>query len=82
MITDFDFDIIDLLAVDANPSRPGDQQFHLGATSNHMGDITITYNAGQDLTFVNAFTDGDATPDMVVQLTGDHTDLTIANFLL
>lgn len=82
VITDFNGDIISLTLIDANTQKAGDQQFHLGATPNHVGDITVTYDAGQDVTFVNMFTDSDANPDMVIQLSGDHTNLTEANFLL
>lgn len=83
IITNFDsaLDILFLASIDADPKKPGDQAFHLGATPNHVGDITLTYDAGQDATFVNLFTNKDAVPDMVIQLSGDHTDLTTANFV-
>lgn len=84
VITNFDVskDILSLRDVDANSGRNGNQDFHFGATPGRVGDVTITYDAGQNVTFINAFTDGDANPDMVIQLTGDLTDLTAANFVL
>lgn len=82
IITDFDGDFIYLAEIDGNTTKPGDQDLHFGATPNHTGDVTVTYDSGQDVTFVNVFTDSDATPDMVIQLLGDHSDLTAANFVL
>lgn len=82
VITDFDGDVIDLYAIDGDTETPGKQDLHFGATPGHTGDVTVTYDSGQDVTFINVFADGDATPDMVIQLTGDHRDLTAADFIL
>lgn len=82
VITDFDGDRINLSSVDGNTQKSGDQDLHFGATPGHTGDVTVAYDAGQDVTFVNVFTDDDANPDMVIQLTGDHSDLTAADFIL
>jgi len=82
MITDFDIDIISLAAIDGDTTMPGDQDLHFGATPGHTGDVTVTCDSGQDVTFVNVFTDSDVNPDMVILLTGDHSDLTSADFIL
>lgn len=85
VITDFDGDdgdFINLASIDGDTQKPGDQDLHFGATPGRTGDITFTYDAGQNVTFVNVFTDSDANPDMVIQLLGDHSDLTSADFFL
>lgn len=81
-ITDFvsGEDQIDLSALHALLSGGG--AFHLGATSGHVGDITLAYDAAHHRTVVNVFTNGDAKADAMIWLAGQHTDLSTGDFVL
>lgn len=69
------------LAFDSDTTTRGLQHdFHLGETAGRVGDITATYDAAAGETIVRAFTDGDATADFVVHLTGE-VSLTTADFI-
>ncbi len=72
---------IDLSAIDANTALAGDQDFHLGATPGHAGDIVVGPFTGGH-TLVSLYVDGDATPDAAILLNGDHHGLTAADFVL
>jgi Ca2+-binding RTX toxin-like protein len=75
-------DKIDLSRIDADTATAGNQAFHLGATAGHAGDIVLAFDAGNNRTSVSLFVDGDAVADGVIWLTGDHTSLTGAHFVL
>jgi Ca2+-binding RTX toxin-like protein len=83
VITDFvsGQDRIDLSAIDANTAVAGIQLFHLGATAGHAGDITLHYDATNNRTVVSLFVNADATADAVVWLTGNHANMTAADFV-
>ena len=84
LITDFAkaSDKIDVSAIDADTSTPFDDAFHLGATPGHAGDIVLTYDSVHNRTVVDLYTDGDSAPDAEIWLSGNHANLTTANFIL
>ncbi|MCW5738245.1 MAG: hypothetical protein KIS73_29250, partial [Enhydrobacter sp.] len=83
LITDFAAgDVIDLHAIDADLTVRGNQEFHLGATPGHTGDIVVTFDASRSRTVVDLYVDGDAVADARLWLTGDHGGLTAADFVL
>ncbi len=83
LITDFALgDRIDLHGIDANAGAAGDQAFHLGATPGHTGDAVLTYDAAHNRTVLSLYVNGDALPDAVIWLTGDHHSLGAADFVL
>jgi Ca2+-binding RTX toxin-like protein len=68
-------DILDLFAVDANTSSPGDQAFKWAGfdpqtTEAKQNSVWTTQNNGN--TFVNADVTGDGVADMVIKLVGLH----------
>jgi hypothetical protein len=70
-------DRIDLSAIDADTTVKGDQAFHLvGAFTHEAGELTLTFDAAQNRTLLQADTDGDGHADLVVKLVGDHHDFT------
>ena len=76
LITDLNgVDVIDLSAIDANANTAGVQHFTLVDTfTNTAGQVTLTYNSGTNITSLQADTNGDGVADMLVRITGDHTD--------
>ncbi len=79
-ITDFGVgDKIDLSAINAVDQLAGGVTFHLGATAGHAGDIVVGASGGD--TVVDIYTDGDATADARIVLTGAHS-LTDTDFKL
>ena len=84
-ITDFltsDNDRIDLSAIDANTGVAGDQAFHLGGGGGHAGDIVVTYDAVHDRTVLQLYVDNNATVDATIWLSGNHSTMTAADFIL
>ena len=84
-ITDFltsDNDRIDLSAIDANTILAGNQAFHLGGGGGHAGDIVVTYDGANSRTVLQLYVDNDATVDSTIWLSGNHTSLTTADFIL
>ena len=83
-ITDFvsGQDLIDLSAIDANSKLAGDQAFHLGATAGHTGDIVVTYDAAHSRTVLDLYVDANGSIDGRIWLTGDHSGMTAADFVL
>lgn len=83
LITDFGrgSDVIDVSRIDANTARAGNQAFHLGETAGHTGDIVVRYNATNNVTTLAFHTDGDGVADMTIRLSGDHANLTNADFV-
>jgi len=78
LITDFGAgDRIDLHVIDADPSAPGVQAFHLGGGGGHPGDIVIVYDAAANRTVLDLYTDVHS----VIALTGDHSSLASADFI-
>ncbi|HXE10207.1 MAG TPA: DUF4347 domain-containing protein [Verrucomicrobiae bacterium] len=81
-ITDFaKGDKIDLSAIDADTGAPGDQAFHIGGGGGHAGDIVATFAKATNLTTVDLYVNNDATVDATLQLTGDHHNLTLGDFV-
>jgi serralysin len=82
-ITDFTHDdMIEFAYIDGDTARQGYQKLHFGETRRHTGDVTLSYDEGSNITSVNIFTDSDAAPDMVINLLGQHTNLTADNFTI
>lgn len=75
-------DRIDVHLLDANTATAGDDAFHFGATAGHVGDITAAFDAANNRTIVNFFTDGDAVADLRVILSGDQHLLLATDFIL
>jgi Ca2+-binding RTX toxin-like protein len=75
LITDLEAgDVIDLSGVDADRRSPGDQAFTVVAAFDHnAGELTMTYDAGQDLTTIAGDVNGDGRADLVIHLSGDQT---------
>ena len=68
-------DFIDLSRIDANTTVAGVQHFSLvDAFTNTAGQVTLTYDAGTNITSLQADTNGDGVADMLVRITGDHED--------
>jgi len=75
-------DKIDLSAIDADIISGGDQAFVLDNTPDGAGDLSITINEANNRTIIRLFVDNDATADAVIMLSGDHSALTEADFVL
>lgn len=78
VITDFDSasDTIDLSAIDARTDRDGDQAFHLVGKFTHVaGQMTLSYFADNDTTTLSGDTNGDGKADLVIYISGEHTDV-------
>ena len=68
-----DNDKIDLKAIDADRSTFGNQAFVLvGAFSGAAGELTVSYDAGGDVTFIRGDTDGDGEANLVILADGSH----------
>lgn len=75
-------DRILLSTLDADAGSPGDQAFVFGGQAGHAGSLTVRFDALNDVTFVEGFTNDDAAPDLVIGLAGNHTDLAASDFAL
>ena len=75
-------DHIDLSAIDADTGHSGNQAFHLNATSGHTGDVVVTYDAVHNRTVIDLYVNGDSKADAEIWVSGDHHDLTAADFIL
>lgn len=64
-------DHIDLHAIDANAGVAGDQDFHLGATPGHVGDIVLGYDYASNRTVLVFYINSDAVADGEILLTGN-----------
>jgi Ca2+-binding RTX toxin-like protein len=83
LITDFDAaeDHIDLSAIDARTDRANDQAFHLVAKFTGVsGQLTLTYDADDDVTLVRGDVNGDGRADLYIDVSGHLTDT--AGFVL
>ncbi|MGZ8363055.1 MAG: calcium-binding protein [Caulobacteraceae bacterium] len=70
-------DRIILKRIDADTTTDGNQAFHLvDAFTNHAGELTLTYDAGNNRTELAGDTDGDGDADLLVYLSGNHEDFT------
>lgn len=79
LITDLQdqHDHIDLSAIDADAGADGDQAFVLvGSFGGHAGELTLSYDAGADLTTIAGDVDGDGLADLVIHVSGDHAGFT------
>jgi hypothetical protein len=54
----------------------------LGGQAGDAGALTMRYDAANGVTLIEAFTDSDAVPDIVIALAGSHADLTASDFVL
>lgn len=69
-------DVIKLQAIDANVHKGGNQAFHLVANlSGHAGELALALNSSGD-TVIRGDVDGDGKADLVIHISGDHTDFT------
>ncbi len=83
LITDFTAgDKIDLHAIDANTGMLEDQEFHVGGGGGHAGDMVVSFDAAHNRTSISLWTGDHDRVDSVIWLTGDHHDLTAADFIL
>ena len=74
-------DWIDLSAIDADVTTPGDQAFVLvDKLTGTPGELTINFEREEDETYFKVDTDGDAQGDMSIETDGDHRDF--VNFVL
>ena len=83
-ITDFlpgDHDQIDLSAIDADTTTPGDQAFHMGGGGGHAGDVVVSYDSGAHRTVVQLYVDNNASVDMTFWLSSNHLALNAADFI-
>jgi Ca2+-binding RTX toxin-like protein len=89
-ITDFGADFrvgatgeaIDVSAIDADTTKPGDQAFSfVSAFTHHAGEVMASYDAGTTSTLVQFDVNGDGVADASLWLTGQVT-LTAASFVL
>jgi Ca2+-binding RTX toxin-like protein len=76
LIDDADFGVVDLGAVQANNQKGhADDPFTLvDHFSGAAGELVIRYSADDGLTHVEGDTDGDGRAELVILITGDHTD--------
>jgi Ca2+-binding RTX toxin-like protein len=75
-------DRIDLSAIDADTGTAGNQAFHLDGTTNGAGDIGISYDGMTNRTTISLYVNNDMTADATIQLSGDHSGLTAADFVM
>lgn len=75
-------DLIDLAAIDADPTRAGDQAFHLGRTDARIGDILVAFDAAAGETALRVYTDADDVADLTIILSGDHSAILASDFVL
>lgn len=69
--------LINLRQIDANWLKDGDQAFKLvAAFTHHAGELSLTYVAENDVTFLQGDVDGDGQADLEIDIAGDHTDFT------
>lgn len=67
-------DVINLKHLDADLTSDGNQSFHLvGAFGGHAGELTLSYEAGSDVTSILGDVDGDGQADLVIHASGDQT---------
>ena len=81
VIADFTDDIIDLSAIDANPSVKKDQAFLFGGETSSVFAHSVTWSVVDGDTVVRADVNGDTIADITFELTGIH-NLTSSDFLL
>ncbi|HEX2593424.1 MAG TPA: PQQ-dependent sugar dehydrogenase [Rhizomicrobium sp.] len=68
-------DHIDLSAIDANTTQSGNQAFTLVTKfGHHAGELALKYDSANNLTLVRGDVDGDGHAELVIQLSGNHTD--------
>jgi Ca2+-binding RTX toxin-like protein len=68
-------DLIDLTAIDADTGTGGDQAFTLvGSFTGVAGQAVLTYDSGQNITHMGFDTNGDATADLFLLLSGQVTN--------
>jgi Ca2+-binding RTX toxin-like protein len=74
-------DRVDLSAIDADVTTPGDQAFVLvDKFTGTPGELTINFDREEDESYFKVDTDGDGQGDMSIETDGDHRDYT--NFVL
>lgn len=72
-----DTDRIQLNGIDADKTQGGLQHFTLvEAFDGHAGQLTLSYDAGNDVTWLLGDVDGDGRAELRIQITGDHSDFT------
>ena len=70
-------DKIDLRQIDADTGTAGDQAFHLVKNfGHHAAEMVLSYSPANNRTALAVDINGDAVADLVVLITGDHTDPT------
>lgn len=73
--------ILDFTKGDTIDLADFDIGFHMGGGGSHVGEILVRYQPANGMTVLKISTDADAAPELVVNLAGDHRDLTIADFV-
>lgn len=72
-----DTDVIDLRSIDADTGTGGDQGFAIvGSFTHHAGELTLSYDSANERTVILGDVDGDASGDLIIIVSGDHTDFT------
>lgn len=76
LITDLqDGDQIDLTGIDADRHTHGRQSFAVvEAFTHHGGELVWSYDSGGDVTTLSGDVDGDGVADLVIHMSGEHTD--------
>lgn len=82
LITDLDaHDVIDISGIDADHHQEGDQAFRLvSAFDGGRGEAKLSFDAENNRTILALDVNGDQVADMIVHISGQHTDFT--NFVL
>jgi len=68
---------IDLSGLDANERVTGDQEFRLVPEfDGHAREMTIRYDAAEDITLIELYTNNDRMPEGTIIVPGNHADFT------
>ena len=72
----------ELLAIDANTSKGGDQAFLFGGQNANVVAHSVTWTESGGNTIVHADVNGNITADLTIILAGIHLHLTASDFIL
>ena len=74
--------MIDIAAIDANAAKKSSQAFAFAGQNSGVVANSVTWYENEDHTFVQADVNGDATADLLIELTGTSLHLSASDFLL